>query len=435
MPAASAILDVSSTDKGFAPPRMTLAQKNAIASPLTGLQVFDTVLGTNCFYDGSQWRCEDAQEALWEEGVVRYYAVDYDNGDDTNAGYSDASMAAAGVVALKTLEQLRLVLPRTGNGRTAVIAVAARAAGATYRNIADSADDILEFVGFSGYQKIVVRGTGTVATAGATAFANDTADKIACGAKIATGTNVGGYNPSGSISTSTFDCQLSGGGAPGLTAEPALVGKRIRFDSTTATVALQNVCRMIYSNDTDTITVDRNLPATPTASDVFYIEDPGVVVGGHIVSGYKASVLAPDAFNNAGLTFAGFTVTGTVTGFGISSWARSVDATLEVAFCEATTGAFNACNWSTVTAVRVGQTYTDEANTVITVGPGWVTDGWSTLSTSGSFILASSVCRTGRWQILQITGVFTVREGCAIRGRSSVSERQSGRSIPEHDWE
>jgi hypothetical protein len=38
----SAILDVQSTDKGFLPPRMTLAQRNAISNPAEGLTVFCT---------------------------------------------------------------------------------------------------------------------------------------------------------------------------------------------------------------------------------------------------------------------------------------------------------------------------------------------------------------------------------------------------------
>jgi uncharacterized protein (TIGR02145 family) len=43
---ASAMLDVSSTTKGFLPPRMTQAQRNAIASPAAGLFVWCTDCGT-----------------------------------------------------------------------------------------------------------------------------------------------------------------------------------------------------------------------------------------------------------------------------------------------------------------------------------------------------------------------------------------------------
>ena len=41
-PDASAKLDIASTTKGFLPPRMTTAQRDAIVSPATGLVIFNT---------------------------------------------------------------------------------------------------------------------------------------------------------------------------------------------------------------------------------------------------------------------------------------------------------------------------------------------------------------------------------------------------------
>ena len=52
---ASALLDVKSTVKGLLIPRMTTAQKTAIASPAPGLQVYDTDLNQLYFYNGSAW--------------------------------------------------------------------------------------------------------------------------------------------------------------------------------------------------------------------------------------------------------------------------------------------------------------------------------------------------------------------------------------------
>jgi hypothetical protein len=47
---ASAFLEVKSTTKGFLPPRMTTAQKNAIVTPAAGLVVYDTNLAKLCVY-------------------------------------------------------------------------------------------------------------------------------------------------------------------------------------------------------------------------------------------------------------------------------------------------------------------------------------------------------------------------------------------------
>lgn len=54
-PNASALLDVSSTTKGFLPPRMTNAQMVAIATPAAGLVVYDTTNNKLNVYDGTNW--------------------------------------------------------------------------------------------------------------------------------------------------------------------------------------------------------------------------------------------------------------------------------------------------------------------------------------------------------------------------------------------
>ena len=55
-PNTSAKLDVTSTTQGFLPPRMTEAQRNAIASPATGLLIYQTDQTPGYYYyDGSNW--------------------------------------------------------------------------------------------------------------------------------------------------------------------------------------------------------------------------------------------------------------------------------------------------------------------------------------------------------------------------------------------
>lgn len=52
---ASAMLDISSTTKGFLPPRMTTIQRTGIASPVNGLMVFDTDTKTY-WYFSTTWK-------------------------------------------------------------------------------------------------------------------------------------------------------------------------------------------------------------------------------------------------------------------------------------------------------------------------------------------------------------------------------------------
>jgi hypothetical protein len=54
--AASSLLEITSTTKGFLPPRQTTAQRNAIASPASGLEVTNTSLQNHPnFYNGTAW--------------------------------------------------------------------------------------------------------------------------------------------------------------------------------------------------------------------------------------------------------------------------------------------------------------------------------------------------------------------------------------------
>jgi hypothetical protein len=54
-PVASAALEVKSSDKGFLPPRLTTAQRNAISSPSVGLTVYNTTSNLMEMYNGVGW--------------------------------------------------------------------------------------------------------------------------------------------------------------------------------------------------------------------------------------------------------------------------------------------------------------------------------------------------------------------------------------------
>lgn len=67
-PNASSQLDIVSTTRGFLMPRMTTAQRDAIASPATGLEIYNTSTNQINYYDGTTWQIliTDASENLWD---------------------------------------------------------------------------------------------------------------------------------------------------------------------------------------------------------------------------------------------------------------------------------------------------------------------------------------------------------------------------------
>ncbi|HNR31688.1 MAG TPA: phage tail protein [Candidatus Hydrogenedentes bacterium] len=68
-PSASAKVEIASTTQGFAMPRMTTAQRRAIASPVAGLMVYDINLKGFYFHDGAKWDCVSTPA-----GTVAYFA-------------------------------------------------------------------------------------------------------------------------------------------------------------------------------------------------------------------------------------------------------------------------------------------------------------------------------------------------------------------------
>jgi hypothetical protein len=54
-PVASAALEISATNQGFLPPRMTNTQITGITSPATGLMAYSTTDNLIVYYNGSNW--------------------------------------------------------------------------------------------------------------------------------------------------------------------------------------------------------------------------------------------------------------------------------------------------------------------------------------------------------------------------------------------
>ncbi|MEM1323045.1 MAG: hypothetical protein AAGG75_22460 [Bacteroidota bacterium] len=71
-PAPSAMLDVSSTDKGVLIPRMTTNQRNNISNPATGLMVYDNDQNSFWYFNGTAWTAVDEQGPfVADNGLIR----------------------------------------------------------------------------------------------------------------------------------------------------------------------------------------------------------------------------------------------------------------------------------------------------------------------------------------------------------------------------
>ncbi len=88
-PDPSAMLDVKSTNRGMLVPRMTTAQRTAIASPASGLLVFDSTTQSFWFYSAGSWvELTDQGSLQW---VPNGSNISYSAG---NVGVGDASPAS-----------------------------------------------------------------------------------------------------------------------------------------------------------------------------------------------------------------------------------------------------------------------------------------------------------------------------------------------------
>jgi hypothetical protein len=94
-PDASALLDLSSTSQGFAAPRMTTLQRNAIVAPTIGLLIYNTSSSFFNYWDGVAWIQMDTSTGGDVSGSgTTNYAVKWTDG--TNSVIGDGTWAFSG---------------------------------------------------------------------------------------------------------------------------------------------------------------------------------------------------------------------------------------------------------------------------------------------------------------------------------------------------
>lgn len=194
------------------------------------------------------------------QATLTYY-VDNDNG-------SDSANCTTTATPCKTIDGVGAKVPPDGSGRALTINALPRASCATYKQANGTTDEALGILTrLTNYSLVTIRGNWYL-----------TSSVPSNGGTTATGANAGGYDVS-SISGSTITVTLHGGGAPGLAAEPDLLGYRWRWSESTATTALRNVTATVLGTTSTTITLDVTPTTTPSAGDFGYIEMPCFKIG------------------------------------------------------------------------------------------------------------------------------------------------------------
>jgi hypothetical protein len=112
-PAATAALELSATDKGFLPPRMTEVQRTAISSPAAGLMVYQTDGTTGLYvYNGSKWLHQASWYSIGTSSFMPSIPASATTGALLNLGIGSSALnsvstgdqnTAVGAQALKSL--------------------------------------------------------------------------------------------------------------------------------------------------------------------------------------------------------------------------------------------------------------------------------------------------------------------------------------------
>lgn len=214
--------------------------------------------------------------AMWDPTKARYFFLDYEAGNDANAGYLDAppgtvfTSGQVDAVKIKTFTRLKQIIPYLGNNRIAVVLVKFRPAAATYLDDDGVTATEMDWTPYTGYKILLKRGS--------TDLTNSVADRAQCGFV----TLIAGPGASGEWTVTTGGTTTSFTVASGTLTAEAAVGARARFTGN-VTSGLANVNVMIRQNTTTVLTTTSTGTA-PANGDTFFIEVPGAIVDKWIVN-------------------------------------------------------------------------------------------------------------------------------------------------------
>jgi hypothetical protein len=98
-PAASAMLDVKSTSKGFLVPRMTAAERLAIANPSAGLMVYETTSNMHWIFNGTSWVIFGNSVSQWTDNGSNIFNTTGNVGVGLNANINEKLTIKGNVLA------------------------------------------------------------------------------------------------------------------------------------------------------------------------------------------------------------------------------------------------------------------------------------------------------------------------------------------------
>ena len=140
---ASAIIDMTSTTQGLGLPSMTQTQRDAISTPKTGLEIFNSTSGEVNVYDGTTWNAVGSSSS----GEINYITNgDAESGTTGWATYDDGASATpvdgtGGTASNTTLTaQSTTVLRGNNSFKVAKGAADAQGEGISYDFTIDAAD-------------------------------------------------------------------------------------------------------------------------------------------------------------------------------------------------------------------------------------------------------------------------------------------------------
>ena len=337
--------------------------------------------------------------ADWPIASPRFYALDADAGSDANAGFSDVSAAAAIAVAVATPARLAALIPAAGNGRSLVVLVVPRAAGADYATG-------LALRGKVGYGNKVLRASHD--------GANTAAERTICGAVDSTATAA--WTVTAGVDAYTFSVTEA------LPAADSLRGHRIRI-LTGALAGQVSRIRTQGAGAGATIVLGAPLTGTPAAGATFAIERPGAsfptidLDGPTDLEGIRTVILG---WNVAGLR---------CTGAGTTAWTL-IGGHFVVSFCEAVRQYVNLCP-----RLYIDTFYVAEDGSTCSTGAGVRATGQCSYQEIGSIVMKASDF-SGAGSFFICIGRFTVgSKGCTFATMPVVENCGYGRWFDEASQE